>query len=181
MGFPGELPGERPESEVQGHLRIDATEGADRPDSTASIAAGVGQTAQDQVLLNPVVRGPQVAGDVLGPAWFQQSTCFDWRGVARSVPQREGTDREVHGLAVVEPPEAESLDEGREVGHELDDPMAGADDLRSEYVVKVTGTVRLRPEGTTNPELATGETFPAARLTLKAKEALALFPKKHAA
>src|SRR2546422_6681306 len=33
----------------------------------------------------------------------------------------------------------------------------GAHDLRSEYVVQVTGTVRLRPEGTTNPELATGE------------------------
>ena len=33
----------------------------------------------------------------------------------------------------------------------------GADDLRSEYVVRVTGTVRRRPEGTANPDLATGE------------------------
>jgi aspartyl-tRNA synthetase len=33
----------------------------------------------------------------------------------------------------------------------------GAHDLRSEYVVRVTGTVRMRPEGTVNPELATGE------------------------
>ncbi|MDP8987752.1 MAG: OB-fold nucleic acid binding domain-containing protein, partial [Actinomycetota bacterium] len=33
----------------------------------------------------------------------------------------------------------------------------GASDLRSEYVVRVTGTVRARPEGTANPDLATGE------------------------
>jgi aspartyl-tRNA synthetase len=33
----------------------------------------------------------------------------------------------------------------------------GAHDLRSEYVVRVTGPVRLRPEGTVNPELATGQ------------------------
>ncbi|MFN2608378.1 MAG: aspartate--tRNA ligase [Acidimicrobiales bacterium] len=33
----------------------------------------------------------------------------------------------------------------------------GASDLRSEYVVAVTGTVRARPEGTANPALATGE------------------------
>ncbi len=33
----------------------------------------------------------------------------------------------------------------------------GAADLRSEYVVRVTGTVRPRPEGTVNPALATGE------------------------
>ncbi|MEJ5254660.1 MAG: aspartate--tRNA ligase [Acidimicrobiales bacterium] len=32
----------------------------------------------------------------------------------------------------------------------------GAHDLRSEYVVRVTGTVRARPEGTENPNLATG-------------------------
>src|ERR1700754_4846657 len=32
-----------------------------------------------------------------------------------------------------------------------------ASDVRSEYVVQVTGTVRERPEGTTNPKLATGE------------------------
>ena len=32
----------------------------------------------------------------------------------------------------------------------------GARDLRSEYVVRVTGTVRLRPAGTENPGLATG-------------------------
>ncbi|MGE0796166.1 MAG: aspartate--tRNA ligase [Acidimicrobiia bacterium] len=33
----------------------------------------------------------------------------------------------------------------------------GASDLRSEYVVRVTGTVRARPEGTANPELPSGE------------------------
>lgn len=33
----------------------------------------------------------------------------------------------------------------------------GASDLRSEYVVRVTGTVRRRPEGTVNGELDTGE------------------------
>ncbi len=33
----------------------------------------------------------------------------------------------------------------------------GAADLRSEYVVRVTGTVRHRPEGTANPVLPTGE------------------------
>ncbi|MBW3668903.1 MAG: aspartate--tRNA ligase, partial [Actinobacteria bacterium] len=33
----------------------------------------------------------------------------------------------------------------------------GAHDIRNEYVLKVTGTVRHRPEGTTNPNLPTGE------------------------
>ncbi len=33
----------------------------------------------------------------------------------------------------------------------------GAHDLRSEYVLAVTGTVRARPEGTANPNLPTGE------------------------
>ncbi len=33
----------------------------------------------------------------------------------------------------------------------------GAHDLRSEYVLRVTGTVRNRPEGTANPALGTGE------------------------
>ncbi len=33
----------------------------------------------------------------------------------------------------------------------------GAADLRSEYVVRITGTVRARPEGTVNPGLASGE------------------------
>jgi aspartyl-tRNA synthetase len=33
----------------------------------------------------------------------------------------------------------------------------GASDLRSEFVVRITGTVRRRPEGTVNAELATGE------------------------
>jgi aspartyl-tRNA synthetase len=33
----------------------------------------------------------------------------------------------------------------------------GAADLRSEYVVRITGTVRERPDGTVNPGLATGE------------------------
>jgi aspartyl-tRNA synthetase len=33
----------------------------------------------------------------------------------------------------------------------------GAHDLRSEYVLRITGTVRVRPEGTVNPDLPTGE------------------------
>jgi aspartyl-tRNA synthetase len=33
----------------------------------------------------------------------------------------------------------------------------GAQDLRSEHVVRISGTVRLRPEGTANPALGTGE------------------------
>src|SRR5581483_5679748 len=33
----------------------------------------------------------------------------------------------------------------------------GAHDLRSEYVVRVTGTVRTRPDGTANPNLPTGD------------------------
>ena len=33
----------------------------------------------------------------------------------------------------------------------------GAADLRSEFVVRITGTVRARPEGTANDALATGE------------------------
>jgi aspartyl-tRNA synthetase len=33
----------------------------------------------------------------------------------------------------------------------------GASDLRSEYVVRITGTVRTRPEGTANPDLPSGE------------------------
>ena len=33
----------------------------------------------------------------------------------------------------------------------------GAADLRTEYVLRITGTVRPRPEGTVNPNLATGE------------------------
>src|SRR6478672_836980 len=33
----------------------------------------------------------------------------------------------------------------------------GAADLRSEYVVRITGTVRARPEGTVNASLPTGE------------------------
>ncbi|MDQ6928495.1 MAG: OB-fold nucleic acid binding domain-containing protein, partial [Actinomycetota bacterium] len=32
-----------------------------------------------------------------------------------------------------------------------------AHDLRSEYVVRIEGTVRARPEGTANPALATGD------------------------
>jgi len=35
--------------------------------------------------------------------------------------------------------------------------VEGASDLRSEQVLRVTGTVRLRPEGTVNPALSTGE------------------------
>src|SRR3989441_13156789 len=33
----------------------------------------------------------------------------------------------------------------------------GAHDLRSEYVLRIKGTVRRRPEGTINPDLPTGE------------------------
>src|SRR3954452_24545062 len=33
----------------------------------------------------------------------------------------------------------------------------GAADLRNEYVLRITGTVRIRPEGTVNPQLPTGE------------------------
>src|SRR5438270_394218 len=33
----------------------------------------------------------------------------------------------------------------------------GAHDLRAEYVLRITGTVRHRPEGTVNPNLSTGE------------------------
>ncbi|HXK94931.1 MAG TPA: aspartate--tRNA ligase, partial [bacterium] len=32
-----------------------------------------------------------------------------------------------------------------------------ANDLRSEYCIAITGTVRMRPEGTVNPKMATGE------------------------
>ena len=35
--------------------------------------------------------------------------------------------------------------------------VAGAHDLRSEYVLRITGTVRERPEGTSNDQLGTGE------------------------
>jgi len=37
------------------------------------------------------------------------------------------------------------------------DPFAVADSVRHEYVVRVTGRVRHRPEGTVNPDLPTGE------------------------
>jgi aspartyl-tRNA synthetase len=37
------------------------------------------------------------------------------------------------------------------------DVFAAGERLRSEYVVRVTGAVRLRPEGTVNPKLASGE------------------------
>src|SRR5207245_5171280 len=33
----------------------------------------------------------------------------------------------------------------------------GAHDLRSEYVLRITGTVRLRPDGTENPDLPPGD------------------------
>ncbi|NYT45370.1 aspartate--tRNA ligase [Alcaligenaceae bacterium] len=37
------------------------------------------------------------------------------------------------------------------------DAFAIAEDIRNEYCVRITGLVRLRPEGTGNPELASGE------------------------
>jgi len=37
------------------------------------------------------------------------------------------------------------------------DAFATAEDIRNEYCVRITGLVRLRPEGTGNPELASGE------------------------
>lgn len=37
------------------------------------------------------------------------------------------------------------------------EPFAIADSVRNEYVLQITGTIRHRPEGTVNPELATGE------------------------
>ena len=40
---------------------------------------------------------------------------------------------------------------------EHEDVFNKADRVRSEYVVKVTGTVRLRPEGAVNPNMASGE------------------------
>jgi aspartyl-tRNA synthetase len=43
------------------------------------------------------------------------------------------------------------------------DAFAKAESLRSEYVVAVAGTVRVRPEGTENPKLATGDVEVVAR------------------
>lgn len=44
---------------------------------------------------------------------------------------------------------------------------ACADELRSEYVIAVTGTVRLRPEESVNPQIATGEIeIPVTALTV---------------
>src|ERR1700750_2336851 len=37
------------------------------------------------------------------------------------------------------------------------DSLAKADRVRNEYVVRITGRVRLRPEGTVNQEMKTGE------------------------
>ena len=44
------------------------------------------------------------------------------------------------------------------VAHPQEEPeaFAAAQDLRAEYVVRLTGRCRLRPEGTANPSLATG-------------------------
>jgi len=36
-------------------------------------------------------------------------------------------------------------------------PSAGAHDLRSEFCIKVTGVVEIRPEGNANPDLPTGD------------------------
>jgi aspartyl-tRNA synthetase len=38
-----------------------------------------------------------------------------------------------------------------------DDALAAAHDVRGEYVIRITGTVRVRPEGMANPALASGE------------------------
>jgi aspartyl-tRNA synthetase len=43
------------------------------------------------------------------------------------------------------------------VDPDREDVFRLAEQVRSEYVLKVTGRVRLRPEGTTNPDLPTGE------------------------
>jgi aspartyl-tRNA synthetase len=40
---------------------------------------------------------------------------------------------------------------------DAEDSFATADRVRSEYVVEITGLVRARPEGTVNPNMATGE------------------------
>ena len=49
--------------------------------------------------------------------------------------------------------------------------------LRSEYVISVTGTVELRPEGTTNPELPTGEIdVMASELSILSKSETPPFP-----
>src|ERR1700735_3236734 len=45
---------------------------------------------------------------------------------------------------------------------ELAETFALAESLRSEDVVRVSGTVRARPAGTENPKLATGEVAVAA-------------------
>ena len=59
------------------------------------------------------------------------------------------------------------LRDGTGVVQVVADPSQGAaleaaHDLRNEYVVRVTGTVRVRPEGMVNPSLATGEVEVAA-------------------
>ena len=59
------------------------------------------------------------------------------------------------------------LRDGTGVVQVVADPTQGAaleaaHDLRNEYVVRVTGTVRVRPEGMVNPSLATGEVEVAA-------------------
>ena len=51
----------------------------------------------------------------------------------------------------------------------------GAHDVRSEFVLRVTGTVRLRPEGTANPALSTGE-VEVADCTLEVLSAAAAPP-----
>jgi len=40
---------------------------------------------------------------------------------------------------------------------DIEDSFATADRVRNEYVLRVTGRVRLRPQGTVNPDMATGE------------------------
>ena len=91
------------------------------------------------------------AGDLRAGHDGDQVTLAGW--VARR--------RDHGGVAFVD------LRDGTGVVQVVADPTQGAaleaaHDLRNEYVVRVTGTVRVRPEGMVNPNLATGEVEVAA-------------------
>jgi len=59
----------------------------------------------------------------------------------------------------------------------VSDALRAAHQVRSEYVVRVHGTVRRRPEGNENPQLATGEVEVAARaMTILSAAATPPFP-----